>query len=148
MINWAKSRRNEVIHEEWRRKRFHLIGNPAALIWMVSTIPQASSCTITWQQTANIHVPLWINEASAPLCVWTIYLLPLEGQRLAVRVRFDAASIVRSCGVKDPHQALQRVLQSDIKIVTPPFRKCGHVWCPGTFSVASNALQFSYYISF
>lgn len=43
-------------------------------------------------------------------CVASSYLLRLEGERSAVRVRFDAARIVRSGAVQDLHQALQRVL--------------------------------------
>lgn len=42
-----------------------------------------------------------------------IYLLLYESQGLALWVWFDAASVVGGCGVEDPHQALQRVLESD-----------------------------------
>lgn len=47
-----------------------------------------------------------------------IYLLLLEGQRLAVWVWFNAASVMRSRRVQDLHQALQGVLRSDVNIIS------------------------------
>lgn len=61
---------------------------------------------------------LLVSAALNECGVWGMYLLLFEGHRLAVRVRFDAADVVRGCGVEDLHQALQRVLQSDISAVS------------------------------
>lgn len=63
---------------------------------------------------------LWVLKSNTSACwhfcikrAWNIYLLLYKSQGLAVWVWFDAASVVGGCSVEDPHQALQRVLESN-----------------------------------
>ena len=56
----------------WTKKQiFDLIGKPAALMCMVSTIPQASSCMTTWRTTGKIHE----NLEAQPVTVVILLLL-------------------------------------------------------------------------